>query len=527
MEVGIIVSKQSFLKGTLILLAAGMINRLLGFIPRITLPRFIGAEGVGLYQMGWPFLIVLITIITGGIPIAVAKLVAEAEAEKQTYRLPIILKISLTVTFLMSCLGIITCVYGSKWIASHLLTDARASIPITYMSSMLMFIGISAVLRGYFQGKLNMIPTALSQIIETTVRIIMVLVCSFLLLPKGIEYAAGGAMLGVSIGEFAGMLLLIIVYFKSKSNGYRPLHTRRKASNYRVVWCEFKRICTISIPVTGSKLIGASSFMFESILIAQSLALAGISTSIATSQYGALQGMIIPILLLPSALTSSLSVSLIPSLSEAAARRDDQMIRYRLQQTLRISILAGAPFSLMMFLLAEPICFYLYNSIDIATMLKWMAPFALCIYIQAPMQAVLQALNQSSSALLNTFIGSILKLLLIYWLASKPELGILGAVIAMNSSIFVTTCLHGWSICRLFRIPLHIRSIGKLLICMLISGLFTYLLFEWTWTPYAFVRFCSAIVVSLALYFGLLMVFHMVPPSLYTILKKWTRNFRK
>jgi stage V sporulation protein B len=72
--------KQSFLNGAIILLAAGMTSRILGFVPRIMLPRIIGAEGVGLYQMGYPFLIMLITVITGGIPLALAKMVAEAQA---------------------------------------------------------------------------------------------------------------------------------------------------------------------------------------------------------------------------------------------------------------------------------------------------------------------------------------------------------------------------------------------------------------------------------------------------------------
>ena len=59
-------TRQSFIEGAAILLAAGIINRLLGFVPRMTLPRIIGAEGVGLYQMGYPLLIALTTIVTGG-----------------------------------------------------------------------------------------------------------------------------------------------------------------------------------------------------------------------------------------------------------------------------------------------------------------------------------------------------------------------------------------------------------------------------------------------------------------------------
>jgi len=74
------IRRQTFLQGAVILLAAGVVNRLLGFVPRIALPRMIGAEGVGLIQLVYPFLIVALTVIAGGLPLAVAKLVAEAEA---------------------------------------------------------------------------------------------------------------------------------------------------------------------------------------------------------------------------------------------------------------------------------------------------------------------------------------------------------------------------------------------------------------------------------------------------------------
>src|SRR3954468_962619 len=93
-EEGMAVTKQSFIRGTMILLAAGILNRILGFIPRMTLPRVIGAEGIGIYHMGWPFLSVILTIITGGIPVAIAKLIAEAEAENNESRIRSVLRIS-------------------------------------------------------------------------------------------------------------------------------------------------------------------------------------------------------------------------------------------------------------------------------------------------------------------------------------------------------------------------------------------------------------------------------------------------
>lgn len=504
------VTKQSFIRGTMILLAAGILNRILGFIPRITLPRVIGAEGIGIYQMGWPFLSVILTIITGGIPIAIAKLIAEAEAEKNETRIRSILRISLAITITLSFIFTVICIVGASWITSHLLTDSRVYYTFLCMSPMIPIIGVSAVYRGYFQGRQNMIPTATSQIMETLIRIVMVLVCSYMMIPYGIEYAAAGAMIGVLAGEIGGLAVLAIHFrWDKKASLKSPLaligttKTTGRLTNLR-------RILRISIPITGSKLIGAGSYLLESILIAQSLAIAGISTSLATAQYGALQGMIIPIILLPSALTMSLSVSLVPSLSEAAARKDLKTIHMRLHQSLKLALITGAPFAVLMFVLAEPICTYMYNQPDVSVMLKMMAPIAIFIYFQAPLQSALQALNKPGAALINTLIGSTVKLVLIYWLASKPEMGIHGAVFAINVNIVLVTLLHWNSVVRLLKFRMEGSSFGKIGASMLLSGVVSYFIMNTPWVSMTWIRFVSSLLLGLFSYIFFITVFRLI-----------------
>jgi stage V sporulation protein B len=484
----------------MILLAAGIMNRILGFIPRITLPRVIGAEGVGLYQMGWPFLIVILTILTGGLPVAVSKLVAEAEAEHNEARIRRILKLSLSITVGLGVIFTIICLAASKWITSHLLTDSRVYITFISMSPIIIIVGISSVLRGYFQGKQNMIPTALSQIVETLVRIVMVLVCSYFMLPYGIEYAAAGAMIGVLAGELSGMFVLLSRYRSHKKQTLVPAKASIGTTLTPGRLTGLRRILRIAIPVTGSKLVGATSYLLESILIAQCLAIAGVSTAIATAQYGALQGMVIPILLLPSALTFSLSVSLVPSLSEAAARKDMKTIHSRLHQSLRLALVTGAPFAVCMFVLAEPICMYLYNQPDVGIMLKMMAPIALFIYFQAPLQAALQALDKPGAALTNGLIGSVVKLALIYWLTSKPEMGILGAILAINVNIVLVTILHGSSVVRLLKFQLQGNDFLKVGAAMIVSGICCYVVLHTAWVQSEFIRFLGSAVICMLVY---------------------------
>ncbi|SCX93785.1 stage V sporulation protein B [Paenibacillus polysaccharolyticus] len=521
--------KQTFIQGAMILLAAGIINRILGFIPRIALPRVIGAEGVGIYQLSYPFFIVLVTLITGGIPLAVAKLVAEAETGANRYSPQRILQISLSFTLTLGVVFMFLCILFAPWITQYVLTDERVYHTFVSMSPMIAIIAVSAVYRGYFQGKQNMMPTAISSITETIIRIIFVIWFAWLLLPKGIEHAAAGAMLGAMVGELAGMLVLLWNYAKFKKE--LPLSRRSRINRIKQVPSpstgslqddhskvlekdEFStvsapsqrglihRLLAISVPVTAGRLVGSLSYLAETIVTAQSLAIAGIAKGLATAQYGALQGMVIPLLLLPGALTSSLATSLVPSLSEASANGDRALIHKRMHQALRLALVTGAPFSVFMYVLAEPMCLLLYDDASIGSMLKLMAPFALFIYIQAPLQAALQALDRPGKALLNTFIGAVIKISLILMLASQPEYGIFGAVIAICINSMVVTLLHAGSVRRLLNFRFKLMDWVKTGAGMFIMGAATLLIYEHTAALFPFwFRMILATSAGLLVYF--------------------------
>jgi len=496
--------KQTFIQGTLILVAAGIINRILGFIPRIILPRIIGAEGVGIYQLGYPFFIVLMTIITGGIPLAVSKIVSEAEAANNPKASQTVLRISLALTITLGIIFMLLSIFFAPWITQTILTDPRVYHTFVGMSPMLVIVAVSSVYRGYFQGKQNMIPSALSSIVETVARIVCVLWFSFLLLPKGIEFGAAGAMLGVMAGEFIGLLILLWQYHTENKKGDDPdlnnnLETQPVIIPQQKV---LRRLLKITIPVTAGKLVGSFSYLFESIITAQSLALAGFATSVVTAQYGALQGMIIPLLLLPGALTAALSVSLVPSLSEAATRKDMATIHKRLNQTLRLALVTGAPFSVLMFVLAAPLCLLLYNDHNISGMLQLMAPFALFIYIQAPLMVALQALDHPGKALRNTLIGSAIKLFLIWYLASQPQYGILGAVIAIIANSIIVTLLHGFSVARMLSFKYKVLDFAKMGVSMIVMAGGTQ--FAYNHLPFhqlAWLQFIAASIVGMIIYF--------------------------
>ncbi|MDO3679320.1 stage V sporulation protein B [Paenibacillus ehimensis] len=503
-------TKQSFIQGTLILLAAGIVNRILGFIPRITLPRVIGPEGIGLYQMGWPFLIVILTIVTGGIPVAVAKLIAAAEAEDNPTRVRTIFRVALALATVVSFVFTAVIVLGARWITDHLFTDSRVYYTFLCMTPIIPLVGISAVFRGYFQGRQDMIPTALSQVVETLVRIVTVLAFAFMLLPYGIEFAAAGAMIGVMVGELCALLVLVLLYRHNRSQRQAPPRTKIGSQRSLTRFASLKSLLQLAVPVTGSKLVGSGSYFLESILIIQSLAAAGVATGVATAQYGALQGMIIPVLMLPSALTFSLAVSLIPSLSEAAAKNDMKTIHMRLHQSLKLALVTGAPFAVLMYVLAEPICQYMYGQPGVGAMLRMMAPAALFIYFQAPLQSTLQALERPGSALINTLVGSVVKLTLIYVLARRPEFGILGAVVAISVNIMLVTLLHWNSVVRLLQFRMQTADFLKVGISMAVAGFASYVVMYTPWITSGFTRFAFSCLTGVIIYLLIAMLLKLI-----------------
>lgn len=507
--------KQSFIQGTLILLAAGIINRMLGFIPRIALPRIIGAEGVGLYQLAYPFFIVLVTVITGGLPLAIAKMVAEAEGENRPEKSRQILRTGLTLSVGLGIFFTIVALVSASWVSNVILTDHRVYYTFISMIPMIGIVAVSAVYRGYFQGRQNMIPSALSSVFESIVRIFFMLWFSWLLLPKGIALAAAGAMLGVTVGEIGGMLAILWQYYvitkKDKKTNLIPEQHKVERETIpsdpdavKSTSPILRRLLGVSIPVTASRLVGSFSYLLESIITVRSLALAGIATAAATAQYGSLQGMVIPLLLLPGALTSSLAVSLVPSLSEAAARKDLPTIHKRMHQALRLALVTGAPFAVLMYVLAVPLCNLLYGNPDTAPMLKLMAPFALFIYVQAPLQAALQAMDRPGRALINTLAGAVVKIILIVILASQPEYGIYGAIIAIIVNSVLVTLLHGYSVVSLISLSLRITDTLKTLCAMIIMGAgVRYVYISIPIADAQWIQFLFASAIGMALYFGI------------------------
>ena len=464
---------SKFLKGTIILLAAGLVTRVLGFINRIVIARFIGEEGVGLYMMAFPTFILVITITQLGLPVAISKNVAEAEAIGDTAKIKKILVVSLATTITLSAIFTPILLLTAPILAETLFTDSRTLLPLLAIAPVVPIIAISSVIRGYFQGRQNMKPAALSQLIEQIVRIALITVLTKAFLPYGIEYAAAAAMVASVIGELASLVYLLTTFkMKKKFRVRKQFFTYVKSGK-----STFQELMSIAIPTTGSRMIGSLSWFFEPIVVSHSLALAGVAAIAATKQYGALTGFALPLLMLPSFVTQSLATALVPAISEAHSKNNMSLIEYRLQQALRFSFMTGGLAVVILYVLSDPLMEVMYGSSSGAQFIKLMAPFFLLYYYQGPLQATLQALNLAKAALINSLIGAIVKTAVIFCLASQPSFGIMGVAIGLLVGFVLVTLLHFTTVLKTISFTFYVWDYIKTFFVMGISGWFGYWLF--------------------------------------------------
>jgi stage V sporulation protein B len=500
-------SKQTFLQGTLILILAGLITRVLGFVNRIVVARIMGEEGVGLYMMAVPTLLLTITLTQLGLPVAISKLVAEAEALGDRKRIKKILVVSLAITGTLSIIFTTAMILLAPILSHTLLTDHRTYWPLIAISPIVPIVALSSVIRGYFQGRQNMKPAAYSQVIEQIVRITLVAVFTKALLPYGVEYAAAGAMISVVFGELISLIYMIMMFKLKKRIQVRKnfFHSVKAGKE------TFNSLMAIALPTTGSRLIGSVAYFFEPIVVANSLAIAGVTTAIATRQYGELTGYALPLLFLPSFITYSLSVSLVPAISEAAAQKKTLLIEHRLQQALRLSFVTGGLAVVVLYVFAEPVMQLMYGSSNSAIYVKVMAPFFIFYYFQGPLQAVLQAMDLARAAMINSLIGAVVKIAVIFALATRPELGIMGAALAIVIGIMLVTLLHFSTVIKVISYTFYVRDYVKSFITMGLAGVSGHYFFINCLTSTSLViRTFIAVLVTSVIYFILLLVFKLV-----------------
>lgn len=435
--------KQSIIRGTFILTITGFLSRFMGFFYRIFLSRVFGEEGVGLYQLIFPVYALCIALSIAGIETAISRTVARKRALGLEQEAKEILSAGLLFTLLLSCLCTITVQKNAFFIANVLLGDARCQTMLIILSYTFPFCAVHSCICGYCYGLRETKIPAVSQLVEQTARILSVYIFFFFLTRNGQEVDISIAVCGLVIGELfaaAYAFQMMPVVTPTIRHPVKALHTLRQ----RLV-----ELLQLSVPLTANRVLINLLQSIEAVSIPGRLEAYRYTTAEALSIYGVLNGMALPCILFPSAITSSVSIMLMPTIAEIQAAENVPELLKIIKKVCGICFILGL-FCCFGFLIFGPwIGMTLFGSQTAGKFivtLAWICPF---LYTNSAFLSIINGLGKTGSTFLINTVGLLIRIAGVF--GAIPVLGVQGYLWGLLISQLAVSLLSGISIFKNLR----------------------------------------------------------------------------
>lgn len=441
---------RPLVRGTVILTVTGLITRIIGFFYRIYLSRLFGEEGMGIYQLLSPVLSLSFSLCAATYQTAISKFVAESTSCGRERFRPLIsgLLISIPLSFL--CCAVLLC--KADFIAAKLLLEPRTASMLRILAFSIPFSSIHACINGYFYGIKQTGPPAISQLLEQLTRVGCVYLTTAHLLCHGRAPSIDVAVFGLAVGELASMCICLFAVLRVY---YKPQNTSGPSPWYRPYL--FGPILGMALPLTLNRIVLNLLQSVEAVSIPARLKLYGYDNATALSVYGVLTGMAMPMIFFPNALTNSVSVLLLPLISESYAKGDMAAVKSAVMRTIKFCGVLGFLCMSGFLLSGNFIGTSLFNSPlagHFITTLSFLCPF---LYLDATLSSILQGLGKAGTIFVMNVIALLLRLSFIF--LAIPHFGITGYLWGMLASQIVLSLLYLLCLRIFLKKKLHKKSI--------------------------------------------------------------------
>ncbi|MEA4972984.1 MAG: polysaccharide biosynthesis protein [Candidatus Metalachnospira sp.] len=455
-------SKKNIIKGAAILTAANLITRLMGFFNRVYMSNAIGIEGMGLYQLVMPIYILSWSITSSGFSTTISRITAKENAKRHYGNISKTVKVSVCICILISIIVSTVMYFGADFIAVSIIKDSRTAISMRILAIAVPFMAAGSCLRGYFLGMQQHVVPALSQVLEQTVRIIIIVVLSPLLAEKGLEYGCAAAITGVLLGEAISCLFTVICY-----KGFSKKAKYTYSDDLSTAKCT-ALILSMAIPLSATRISSSLLSALENILIPQKLQLYGLSSQAAMSTFGNITGMALPLIQLPSSFLMAISTTLVPALSETQATGSISKSAYVAEKSLKFTIVTGLCFTGIFMLFPHEICQIVYSKKELGDTLIKLAVICPFLYLQITMAGILNGLGCHNFIFKTSLLASAINLSFIYFI--MPIIGTDAFIIGLTISLVTIVLLGIHNINRLINLRFSfIKSFFVPLICTCVS----------------------------------------------------------
>lgn len=492
---------QSETKGFTILSIASIINKLLGllYLPFLTL--ILGNVGNGIYDAGYKIYQLVFMITNAGIPVAISKLISEQIAVSRHDVSHKTLKVSggLMVT-IGALLSIIMAVFAKQF--SVMIGFPESYMTILALSPTLLFTSISCAFRGYFQGRSNMVPTSISQVIEQGINTVFTVLFAWIMYRYGtnyaishgitgevdihlgaVKFAAAGGTVGTSLGALTSALYLYWVYIKNKAEivaeAIKSVRSDQLIDSTKMI---LKKIFQYAVPITLGAVAIYSANLIDLRFTKSQLIAGGFSEIEATGLYGILSTQYLKVLFIPITFATALATTILPSVSAASARNDKGLLHKRIYKSIKLILMIAVPSAVGLTVLAKPIIYSIFpqspDGWDLLMVGSWTLILISLVSIQT---AILQGIGKTYVPTIHMAIGIILKVFVNYNLIVIPSINIKGAIAGsavcygfaafMNYRSIKKLTGVRLSVKRLFNRPLTVSIIMGILVFLIYHGL--------------------------------------------------------
>ncbi len=422
-------SSGNVVKGAAIIGIAGVFVKILGAIFKIPLTNWMGSVGISYYTLAYVIYAVLLVLSTAGFPVAISKLVSENNAKGQYLNAKKVLKTSLGMMMFLGGVSAAICYFGANAYANYV-ENPLAAQAIKSIAPALLFVPLLSSFRGFFQGRQNMNPTAISEIIEQSIRVIVGFALTRILLTRGLPEAAAGASFGASAGSFAAMIFMIIVFVMYRSRLNREILSGSEFVEDTVTIV--KKVLAIAIPIIIGAEIIPIMYTIDATVIMKRLVATGWSQDEAKYLYGLMGGYCNSLVNMPEFLIQAIAISIVPAIAHASARKDMEDVDRCITTGYKLTTIIAFPCMIGLLVLCKPILSLLYSA-QVEEAMEAIPTFIVMTFsivtlaLYETSTGALQAIGKQVIPLKHVAICAVIKVILTFLFVGIKSVNIVGA----------------------------------------------------------------------------------------------------
>lgn len=448
-----------------ILAIAGIMVRFIGLIYKVPMIRILGQEGMGYYNTAYEIYNIGLILSSYSLPLAMSKLIAARRVRRQYQDVQRVYVSGMTFSAIAGGIMTLILLLGGDFITAVIFKSPSSALPLKVMAPTIFVFSIMGVIRGYFQGQGNMIPTSVSQVIEQIVHAVVSIAASYAFMiwfatrenPR--SYGAAGGTLGTLCGAIAALAYLAFIMFLYRTYNAKSLRRRQQipVESWSHVYTALLFTLT---PIILSQFVYQLSGSVDNSLFGQIMDGKGLTETQRATLLGIYGGEYRLLSNVPVAIASSLGASMIPSIVQSRTKHNRQEVKHKIYMTVKFNMLIAIPCAVGMGVLAGPIMQLIFHDDSrLSADLMRIGSFAVVFFsLSTVTNAVLQGIDRMSKSVTHSAVSLVLHIILVYVMLERLEWNVYGLVIG-NVTFALVVCILNWlSIGRVLRYRQEVKT---------------------------------------------------------------------